>query len=171
MPADGLESKKGEGLVALIQRIVTWDEVLQAADYLAIQIKPHLPEIDSLYTISRGGLPLVSCLTHRLSLVVPIRIIELRSYSDAFERDDDSKPVPQFLDRVSYKTPLVVDDIRDTGRTLELVRSSCNFERMMVVTMFAREGCKVSGVEILGTWSVVTRDVWVVFPWEVSTTS
>ena len=80
----------------MIRRVVTWDDVLRAADYLATQIEPRLPEIDSLYTISRGGLPLVSCLTHRLSLVVPIRVIQLSSYFNAFERNDNAELVPPF---------------------------------------------------------------------------
>lgn len=96
-------------------------------------------ELKYIYGIPKGGLPIAVHLAHHLGLYLI-----------------DNKPM--FSEKIrtfGYKNILVVDDVADTGKTLE------EYSMFTSATLFYK---KQSTIE--PTFYVETTDKWIVFPWE-----
>lgn len=115
-------------------RYYSWEEFAWDVDKIVELLKEKSKKFDGIYAIPRGGLILGVCLSNRLNL-------------SWFSKEE-----------VSDKT-LVVDDISDTGRTLERYRG-----RNFIVTLFYHGQSKV----IPDIWLRKKKNKWIVFPWEVS---
>ena len=75
----------------------------------------------------------------------------------------------EFNDRIDYDNVLVIDDINDTGSTLEsfnkLIRPRLRDVRYAVVVN--NEASNFDGVEYLGySYNKLEEPNWIVFPWE-----
>lgn len=112
-------------------RIVTWDMFGDMITSLAYQIQNSKYKFDGIYGIPRGGLAIALCLSHRLDL--PILL---------------------------YPTSetLVVDDISDTGETLQ------NIKCKKIVTLFTSKWTITNP-----DWFIdikINKNTWIYFPWE-----
>ena len=113
---------------------MTWAMFDQAAKELADQIK-SLKEsgvVTSIYGIPRGGLVVAIRLSHILDLPLILDSREIQSQT------------------------VVVDDIADSGKTLE------KFKNRLVATLYYNEKSSVTPK----FWIFKKKDRWIVFPWE-----
>ena len=114
---------------------ITYDMFMSAVDRLVEKVLQSKRKYEALYAIPRGGLVLGVYLAHRLKLPMA--------------------PRPR-------KNVLVVDDICDTGMTLELSRyKEC--DKIVVVT-------KSAGLDTcpdLIYAHAVANHIWIRFPWEI----
>lgn len=97
---------------------------------------------DGLYGIPRGGLPIAVHLSHFFGVPMIDSDISLLLMS-------------------SSQTVLLIDDIVDTGRTIEMVkRSSILHANVIVAALFKRPQ-----IDFVDYYVEETTD-WIVFPWE-----
>ena len=121
-----------------MKKYINWKQFDQAVDKMAIQYKKNNKDCVGIFGLPRGGLIFAVALSHRLDLPL---------YPDMWYGDCD--------DRI-----LVVDDIADSGKTLEYYK---NMERDVVI--FTMHYHKQSSV-IPDFWYEEKKDEWIVYPWE-----
>lgn len=112
---------------------LTWEEFDQMAIQIANDLRKKNIQFSNIYGIPRGGLILAVRLSHLLS-------------KDLILNEKDNS-----------KLSLIVDDISDSGRTLE------HFKNNKKVTLYYKEG----SIVIPDIWIKKKTVDWIVFPWEV----
>ena len=120
-------------------KMVIWEEVENAVKYFEYKYNTEQLDCELILGIPRGGLVLATMLSYRLDL--PLHI--------AGEPISDSKV-------------LVVDDIADTGKTLERVLKT--LPHSIVFTMHYHQQSTIEPY----AWLYEKKDKWVVYPWEES---
>ena len=99
-------------------------------------------------------------------LNIPIRYVGLSSYKET-ERQNDII-FTQYAEIGNYKNILVVDDIIDSGRTINTIRNiiemnSCD-RQFKCVTIYATENNKTN----VDWYKYIKTDKWIAFPWETN---
>lgn len=115
---------------------VSWETYHALALSLAEQILTDKKPIDEIVAISRGGLTLGHLLTDLLK--IPISTISIQSYTD-IQTQGEVKITARLQTPIRGKHILLVDDVADSGKTLERAVSYLHeFEPSSVttVTMF-----------------------------------
>ena len=120
---------------------ITWKEYDEYIERIAkwVETNDWNLTIGAVYGLPRGGLPIAVSLSHRLGLPL------LMSY-------DDRKVVTD-------KQILIVDDIADTGHTLNLYKKE---ERNIICTFHHHEQSIVRP----DFYCEEKGDKWIVYPWE-----
>lgn len=142
------------------QLTLSWDKVESAFKTLAKSIKRSF-DPDIIVGVARGGLIPAVRLSHLLG-DKPLRVIQIKYYKGVDRRG----PKPELLTdvgRLEGKV-LAVDDVADTGASLELT-----------IEHLKRKGAKKIKVATLAVkprstfrpdFFVLETDKWIVFPWE-----
>ena len=114
------------------QRIVMdWNEIERMTKKLAEKIKESKIKFDGIYGIPRGGLPLAVSLSHKLKIPVLL---------------------------YPTKDSLVVDDISDTGLTLQRMKNK------KIATLYSTDWTIAKP-----DWFIAkkpSKNTWIIFPWE-----
>jgi uncharacterized protein len=142
---------------------LSWADFGQACRELAQQVADdgYRPEI--ILSIARGGLLAAGALSYALG-VKNVHVVNIEFYTGVDERLDMPvmlPPAPSTVD-LSGATVLIVDDVADTGATLEVVRDFC-------ADHVAEARCAVvyekphSTVRCEYVWR--RTDLWIDFPW------
>jgi hypoxanthine phosphoribosyltransferase len=116
---------------------LTWDDITNAIEDLAHQIKKSKKIIGSINGLARGGLIPAVLLSHKLG--VP------------FVTEDDDKGEGYLL---------IVDDICDTGETL---KSYTPYEYILTATIHHKQSAIVKPDFY---YSLIPENRWIVYPWE-----
>jgi xanthine phosphoribosyltransferase len=142
---------------------VSWDELHRNAKALAWRLH-ELGPWKGMVAITRGGMVPAAIVARELD----IRVIE--TVSVVGYHYDDSKPM-QAEEAHIVKQPanvgdgtgwLVVDDLVDTGRTIDILR------RLMPKAHFATVYAKPLGCPLVDTFvTEVSQDTWIYFPWDI----
>ncbi len=117
---------------AVGKTLYTWNEFDADIKKLAQKIKRSKKHFSAVWGPARGGLPVAVCLSHALDL--------------------------SLAKRPTDTSVLIVDDIADTGRTLNAYAKRGFF----IATLFYHKQC----LYVPGLWLHEKGDRWVVFPWE-----
>jgi hypothetical protein len=146
---------------------VTWGEVESHCAAIAEDVKQRVGRIDAIIGILRGGWVPARLLSDYLG-VGTVGIIEVKFYRGVGEHGE--RPVvtqPLTLD-IRDKVVLVVDDVADTGKTLNVAVSFLTLygpKRLYTATLY------------LKPWSIIrpdfyaeTTDAWIIFPWDKAET-
>ncbi|MFM1815905.1 MAG: hypothetical protein RLZ98_2600 [Pseudomonadota bacterium] len=147
---------------------VSWDQFHRDARALAWRLMDQGP-FDAIVCITRGGLVPAAIVARELGIRV-IETISIESYRDETVQGSPRvlKPVAQeiaALDAREGKRLLVVDDLSDTGRTAELVRT------LLPNAHFAAVYAKPMGAPRVDTFvTSVSQDTWIYFPWDLGLT-
>jgi hypoxanthine phosphoribosyltransferase len=142
---------------------LSWADFGQACRELAQQVADdgYRPEI--ILSVARGGLLAAGALSYALG-VKNVHVVNIEFYTGVDERLDMPvmlPPAPSTVD-LSGATVLIVDDVADTGATLEVVRDFC-------ADHVAEARCAVvyekphSTVRCEYVWRRTDR--WIDFPW------
>lgn len=123
----------------IVKQYYTWQEFDKDIEEIVRWTKER--NFKSVYGIPRGGLILGVVLSHRLGLPLKLKIEE--------------------LDRET----LVVDDIADSGRTLENLDKVLNFKPVVAVLFYHKDARRKPDFYIR------EKKDWVVFPWETEKSS
>jgi len=138
-----MERKQIENIKRLMlpsKVFVTWKDFDIMITYLTARIKESGRKYNRIMTFKRGGLIPAVCFAHRLG-ITDIRIEKQRAFI------------------LTSRETLVVDDIADTGETLEPY-----WRQMDTCTLYTKT---CSRVVPKYTAKYVTPQIWVVFPWEL----
>jgi len=126
-------------------KMVTWKEVDNAVGFFVDMYNTQNLDCELILGIPRGGLVLATMLSYRLNL--PLLI-------------DCYGPTTSWSSKI-----LVVDDIADTGKTLETVNK--NLPNSTIFTMHYHRQSIVKPY----AWLHEKADEWIVYPWEGSYSS
>ncbi len=142
---------------------VGWEELHRNGKALAWRLLEKGPW-KGLVAITRGGLVPAAIVARELE----IRIIETVSvvgyhYDDANPKQAEEAQILKGAANVGDGEGwLVVDDLADTGRTLEVLR------KIMPKAHFATIYAKPKGRPMVDTFvTEVSQDTWIYFPWDI----
>ena len=143
--------------------VMRWEQVGEAARSLAETIHADGYAPDIILAIARGGLIPAAALGYALG-VKNTYTMNVEFYTDVDERLEMPMvlpPVPEFVD-VGHADLLIVDDVADTGLTLEVVQAFCAGKVATARTAVLYEKPR-SVVRCDYVWRRTDR--WITFPW------
>jgi xanthine phosphoribosyltransferase len=143
---------------------VSWDQLHRDARALAWRLQGETPEDGwrAVVAITRGGMAPAMIVARELDIRM-VDTISVKSY------DHQTQSAP-----VVIKSPdagvmgdgagvLIVDDLVDTGQTLDVVRD--HLPRAHIATVYA----KPMGRDRVDTFiTEVSQDTWIFFPWDMA---
>jgi hypoxanthine phosphoribosyltransferase len=139
-------------MVSLKKQIdeITWQSIDIAVDELCEYYDPTM--FDAVFGIANGGIIPATLVANKLKI----------KYIEIIKKDDEIEDVEDKLDL--YESVLIVDDINDSGKTLEPYMHIDTTTRYSCATLYQRHSTKwpniLCGVEL-------KHDKWLLFPWEV----
>jgi xanthine phosphoribosyltransferase len=144
---------------------VSWDQLHRDARALAWRLQGEAPEGGwrAVVAITRGGMAPAMIVSRELDIRV-VDTISVKSY------DRQTQAAPRLIKAPSAEVMgeaghgvLIVDDLVDTGKTLELVRDL--YPRAHFATVYA----KPKGKPLVETYiTEVSQDTWIFFPWDMA---
>jgi hypoxanthine phosphoribosyltransferase len=145
------------------REVLTWDLFGRASRELAQAVHDSGFAPDIVLGIARGGLLPAGAVAYALD-VKNLFTISVEFYTGVDTRLDVPAMLPPFLDPgdLDDATVLVVDDVADTGRTLELVEQFCRGHVREARTAVLYEKPR-SVVRADYAWGYT--DKWINFPW------
>ena len=159
----GLDDSGTEVLAETEREVLGWLEFGEASRHLAGDVLESGFEPDLVVAIARGGLLLAGAISYALGIKA-CGALNVEFYTGVDERLPMPvmlPPVPQPVD-LSGATVLIIDDVADTGGTLDLVRKFCEGHvketRCAVIYEKSRSMVKCEYV-----WK--RTDQWIDFPW------
>ncbi len=144
---------------------VSWDQIHRDSRALAWRLQGQGPDDGNwraVVAITRGGMIPGMIVSRELDIRV-VDTISVKSYSHQSQREAQVTKSPQ-VDLMGDGTGiLIVDDLVDTGKTLDLVR------RLYPKAHFATVYAKPSGRPMVDTYiTEVSQDTWIFFPWDMA---
>ena len=149
---------------------VSWDQLHRDARALAWRLQGRGPDDGNwraVVAITRGGMAPAMIVARELDIRV-VDTISVKSYHSGGGKEDQRREAQVI------KSPdagmmgdgtgiLIVDDLVDTGKTLELVRRL--YPKAHFACVYAKpEGEKQTDTFITG----VSQDTWIFFPWDMA---
>ncbi|TCO72447.1 xanthine phosphoribosyltransferase [Rhodovulum euryhalinum] len=156
-PSDRLPHEKGFH--------VSWDQIHRDARALAWRLDGHGPDDGAwraVVAITRGGMAPAMIVARELDIRM-VDTISVKSYNHQAQTEPRVIKTPD-MELVGDGTGvLIVDDLVDTGRTLEVVRKL--MPKAHVATVYA----KPKGKPMVDTYiTEVSQDTWIFFPWDMA---
>ncbi|MCL4675849.1 MAG: xanthine phosphoribosyltransferase [Pararhodobacter sp.] len=149
---------------------VSWDQLHRDARALAWRLQGRGPEDGSwraVVAITRGGMAPAMIVARELDIRT-IDTISVKSYLSGGGQADQRREA-QVLKSPDAKMMgdgsgiLIIDDLVDTGKTLELVRAL--YPKATFACVYAKpEGEKLADTFVTG----VSQDTWIFFPWDMA---
>lgn len=140
--------------------LYTFEDIVLATKELSAKIKESGRKFDSILAVSRGGMIPAGLLAYNLSIKT-VYVIGIESYTDDNEQEQVTLIHSPGRIAEPFENVLVVDDIADTGATLELVKNL--YTGVSTATLLKKER---SSVEPDFYTKTVENETWVDFAWE-----
>jgi hypoxanthine phosphoribosyltransferase len=147
----------------LAREVMSWEHLGEAARHLAQAVVDSGYKPDIVLAIARGGLLPGGAVAYALG-VKNSCAMNVEFYTDVDQRLDVPMvlpPTPELID-LGHANMLIVDDVADTGRTLEVVQEFCAGKVAEVRTAVLYEKSQ-SLVKCDYVWRRTDR--WIDFPW------
>jgi hypoxanthine phosphoribosyltransferase len=153
----------GEGSGARRREVLGWEEFGRGARELAASVVADGYRPDLLLAIARGGLAVAGAVSYALG-IKNCCVLNVEYYTGVDERLEVPVVLPPSLDLVELGDArvLVVDDVADTGHTLQLVVEIVRPQVSELRTAVLYEKSR-SVVQCDHVWR--RTDDWIVFPW------
>ena len=145
------------------REVLSWDAYGLAIRELARQIADGGFQPDIILGIARGGLIPAGSLGYALS-IKNCYLINVEYYTDVDERLDMPVILPPYLELVDleHSSVLIVDDVADTGHTLQMVYNLvANKVKETKASVLYEKSRSVIKPEFV--WK--RTDLWINFPW------
>ncbi|RMF39614.1 MAG: xanthine phosphoribosyltransferase [Alphaproteobacteria bacterium] len=145
---------------------VSWDQIHRDARALAWRLDRQGPGPDgswrAVVAITRGGMAPAMIVARELDIRV-VDTISVKSY-DHQARSEAEVLKPPVAEMIGEgEGVLIIDDLVDTGKTLELVRRL--YPKAHCATVYA----KPKGRPMVDTYiTEVSQDTWIFFPWDMA---
>ncbi len=145
---------------------VSWDQIHRDSRALAWRLDGHGPDDGywrAVVAITRGGMAPAMIVSRELDIRV-VDTISVKSYDKQEQSEPHVIKAPQAeIMGKDGEGVLIVDDLVDTGKTLELVR------RLFPKAHFATVYAKPQGRAMVDTFiTEVSQDTWIFFPWDMA---
>ncbi len=142
---------------------VSWRDVEEGCLRIAEKIVEDGEKIDLIVGVLRGGWVPARLLSDYLG-VDKIGVVEVKFYKGIGDRAERPVVTQPLVVEARDKTVLVVDDVADTGKTLNIVTSFLSLygpRKILTATLYVKP------------WSIVRpdyyafeTDAWIIFPWD-----
>lgn len=136
---------------------ISWDEFHRQVKTLTEKIKQH-GNFNRIIAISRGGLIPAAIIAYELD-IRNCDVINMSTYDGEAKRDEGEIEISPLLSAVDEKS-LIIDDLADSGRTLQILRRL--YPRAVTACVYA----KPAGQPHSDIYAAAVPDRWVVFPWD-----
>ena len=144
---------------------VSWDQIHRDSRALAWRLDGHGPEDGAwkaVVAITRGGMAPAMIVARELGIRL-VDTISIKSYDHQDQTEAKVLNAPDKAMMGDGTGVLIVDDLVDSGKTLELVRSL--FPKAHFATVYA----KPKGRPQVDTFiTEVSQDTWIFFPWDMA---
>lgn len=146
---------------------ISWDQMHRDSRALAWRLDKRGPEADGAWkavvAITRGGM-VPACIIARELNVRVVDTISVKSYDNQSQAEAVVLKAPDAeLMGADGAGILVIDDLVDSGRTLEVVR------KLYPKAHFATVYAKPKGEPMVDTFITgVSQDTWIFFPWDMA---
>ena len=144
---------------------VSWDQIHRDSRALAWRLDGKGPDNGAwraVVAITRGGMAPAMIVSRELDIRT-VDTISVKSYDNQSQADAKVLKAPNAEMMGDGTGILIVDDLVDTGKTLELVR------RMYPQAHFATVYAKPQGEPMVDTFITgVSQDTWIFFPWDMA---
>src|SRR6056297_666092 len=143
---------------------VSWDQLHRDARALAWRLENAGPPGGwrAVVAITRGGMAPAMIVARELDIRT-VDTISVKSYDHQSQTEAQVLKAPDAALMADGAGILVIDDLVDSGRTLELVRAM--FPKAHFATIYA----KPKGRPMVDTFiTEVSQDTWIFFPWDMA---
>ena len=144
---------------------VSWDQIHRDSRALAWRLDGQGPDAGAwraVVAITRGGMAPAMIVSRELDIRM-VDTISVKSYDHQSQSDAQIIKAPQSHIMGDGTGILVIDDLVDTGKTLEVVRAL--YPKAHFATVYA----KPSGRPMVDTYiTEVSQDTWIFFPWDMA---
>jgi xanthine phosphoribosyltransferase len=145
---------------------ISWDQIHRDSRALAWRLDKQGPDggqWHAVVAITRGGLAPAMIIARELDIRV-VDTISVKSYDWQEQTEAKILKAPQAeIMGADGEGVLIIDDLVDTGKTLELVR------KMFPKAHFATVYAKPMGREMVDSFiTEVSQDTWIFFPWDMA---
>ena len=164
---------------------VTWNEVDHMVDDLINQMFSDSWKPDYIVGITRGGLTPALMMSHRTNIKMHTLDVRLRDGDGQGPESncwmaEDAFGYPHSDTSDNRKNILIVDDINDTGETIQWIQKDWQAgcltgdpnwdsvwnQNVKFAMLYENEASKVSSDYHCKTVNKFEKDVWIVYPWE-----
>ena len=143
---------------------VSWDQLHRDARALAWRLQGEAPKSGwrAVVAITRGGMAPAMIVARELDIRT-VDTISVKSYNHQTQRAPEIIKRPDRDIVGDGSGVLIVDDLVDTGKTLQVVRAE--MPKARVATVYA----KPQGRGMVDTFvTEVSQDTWIFFPWDMA---
>ena len=144
---------------------VSWDQIHRDSRALAWRLDGKGPDDGhwkAIVAITRGGMAPAMIIARELD-VRTVDTISVKSYDNQDQTDAVVLKSPDAEMMADGTDILVIDDLVDSGKTLELVRA--HYPTAHFATVYA----KPKGEPMVDTFITgVSQDTWIFFPWDMA---
>ncbi|GAW33453.1 xanthine phosphoribosyltransferase [Roseovarius sp. A-2] len=143
---------------------VSWDQLHRDARALAWRLQGEAPEGGwrAVVAITRGGMAPAMIVARELDIRT-VDTISVKSYNHQTQTEPVVIKSPDMEIMGDGAGVLIVDDLVDTGRTLEVVRQ--HLPRAHVATVYAKP---MGRAQVETFITEVSQDTWIFFPWDMA---
>lgn len=139
------------------KNIISWYDFHQDVKTLCENIK-KTGSYNKIIAISRGGLIPAGIVAYELD-IRNVEAVNMSSYDGCSQRADEDLEISSCV-VMSDEHTLVIDDLADSGKTVEILRG------LFPDAKFACVYAKPRGLSSVDIYSKSVPDDWVVFPWD-----
>jgi len=145
---------------------ISWDQIHRDSRALAWRLDNKGPGKDgnwkAIVAITRGGMAPAMIIARELD-VRTVDTISVKSYSHQDQSSAEVLKAPDAEIMGDGTGILIIDDLVDSGRTLDLVR------KLYPKAHFATVYAKPQGRPMVDTFiTEVSQDTWIFFPWDMA---
>jgi xanthine phosphoribosyltransferase len=145
---------------------VSWDQIHRDARALAWRLDKRGPGEGGAWravvAITRGGMAPAMIIARELDIRL-VDTISVKSYDHQTQADPMVLNMPDAEMMGDGEGVLIIDDLVDSGKTLEVVRAL--FPKAHFATVYA----KPKGEPMVDTFITgVSQDTWIFFPWDMA---
>ncbi len=144
---------------------ISWDQIHRDSRALAWRLDGQGPDDGAwraVVAITRGGMAPAMIASRELDIRV-VDTISIKSYDHQAQSDTQVLKMPDTELMGDGTGILIIDDLVDTGKTLDVVR------KMYPNAHFATVYAKPKGRPMVDTFiTEVSQDTWIFFPWDMA---
>jgi len=144
---------------------ISWDQIHRDSRALAWRLEKMAPnggDWKAVVAITRGGMAPAMIIARELDIRT-VDTISIKSYDHQQQSQAKVLKAPDAEIIGDGEGVLIIDDLVDTGKTLEVVKA--RYPKAHIATVYA----KPKGRPMVDTFiTEVSQDTWIFFPWDMA---
>ena len=143
-------------------RHLSWEDIEKASLSIYSQMCHDKYVPDVIIGLLRGGVVPARIFSDFFNIIFDFVALDVKLYTGINKRNSEAH-IKSFFGDVKDKKILIVDDIYDSGKTMEAVLKFLKEEDITTATIFWKEAAKKKPNYYA---DIAKKKEWIVFPWE-----